>query len=188
MRRTVVRLGFAAAVLFLPFAARAAKSEKTKATHFTLLFVGGAGGDETSPTLRRLKARLESLDPKTDRVVFTGYRGDASELIDELDVLALPSWSEGMPLVTLEAMARGKPVVATRVGGIPEVVVDGVTGTLVPVRDPQRLAAALRALIADPERARAFGAAGRDRVREQFSATETVSRVLAIYEELGPRA
>ena len=122
------------------------------------------------------------------RVVFAGYRGDAGDLIDELDVFALPSWTEGMPLVALEAMAHGKPVVATPVGGTGEVVVDGVTGTLVPVRDPQRLAAALRALIADPERARAFGAAGRDRVREQFSATETVSRVLAIYEELSPRA
>ena len=93
-----------------------------------------------------------------------------------------------MPLVALEAMAHGKPVVATPVGGTGEVVVDGVTGTLVPVRDPQRLASALQALIADPGRARAFGEAGRDRVRERFSAAATVGRLLAIYDELGPRA
>lgn len=119
-----------------------------------------------------------------ERVVFAGYRSDVHALIEELDVLALPSWIEGMPLVALEAMAHGKPVVATPVGGTPEVVADGVTGLLVPVRDPERLGAALGELLADPERARRLGEAGRDRVRERFSATASTDRVLEVYDEL----
>jgi glycosyltransferase involved in cell wall biosynthesis len=119
-----------------------------------------------------------------DRVVFAGFRPDASDLIGAFDVLALPSWTEGMPLVTLEAMARGVPVVATAVGGIPEVVVDGTTGLLVPLRDPQALAAALRALTDDPARARVMGEAGRARVHERFRAADSIARTLEVYDEL----
>lgn len=118
------------------------------------------------------------------RVVFAGYRADVHALIDELDIFALPSWIEGMPLVALEAMAHAKPVVATPVGGMPEVVVDGVTGLLVPVRDPARLGAALRGLLDDPAQARALGEAGRERVRDHFSAAATTARVLEVYDEL----
>lgn len=119
-----------------------------------------------------------------DRVRFTGYRDDADALLDELDVFVLPSWIEGLPLTVLEAMAHGKPVVATGVGGTPELVVDGETGVLVPPRDPDALAAALRELAADPDRARRLGEAGRRRVEERFSAEAMTSRVLAVYDEL----
>lgn len=120
-----------------------------------------------------------------ERVVFAGYRGDAGACMAELDVFALPSWIEGMPLVALEAMQRGKPVVATPVGGTAEVVLDGITGLIVPVRDPQALAAALRAVLDDPQRARALGEAGRERARTAFSAAASVQRTLEVYDDLG---
>jgi glycosyltransferase involved in cell wall biosynthesis len=119
-----------------------------------------------------------------DRVVFAGRRENAAELLAELDVLALPSWTEGLPLVVLEAMARRRPVVATPVGGTPEVVVDGETGLLVPPRDPDALAAALRTLLADADLRRRMGEAGYERVRARFSAAAMTGRVLAIYDEV----
>jgi glycosyltransferase involved in cell wall biosynthesis len=119
-----------------------------------------------------------------DRVVFAGARDDAGPLLAEIDVLALPSWTEGLPLVVLEAMAYRKPVVATPVGGTPEVVVDGETGLLVPPRDPGALAAALRRLLDDPDLRAKMGAAGFERVRARFSAEAMSERVLAIYDEV----
>jgi glycosyltransferase involved in cell wall biosynthesis len=119
-----------------------------------------------------------------DRVVFAGARDDAGSLLAELDVLALPSWTEGLPLVVLEAMARRRPVVATPVGGTPEIVVDGETGLLVPPRDPRALAAALRRLLDDPQLRERMGEAGFARVRERFSADAMTERMLAIYDEV----
>jgi len=97
-------------------------------------------------------------------------------------VFCLPSSAEGLPLVVLEAMAAGKPVVAAAVGGVPELVVDGETGLLVPAGDLDALQRALTDLLADPERARRLGEAGRARVRASFSATAASERILKIYE------
>jgi glycosyltransferase involved in cell wall biosynthesis len=119
-----------------------------------------------------------------ERVIFAGRRDDAPDLLGELDVLALPSWTEGLPLVVLEAMARRRPVVATPVGGTPEVVVDGETGLLVPPRDPDALAAALRRLLGDADLRRRMGEAGYQRVRERFAADAMADRMLAIYDEV----
>jgi glycosyltransferase involved in cell wall biosynthesis len=113
-----------------------------------------------------------------------GFRDDVGALLDELDVLALPSWTEGLPMTVLEAMAHGRPVVATPVGGTPEVVADGETGLLVPPRDPEALAAALRRLLADPDLRRRMGEAGRRRVAEQFTADRMAERVLELYERV----
>jgi glycosyltransferase involved in cell wall biosynthesis len=119
-----------------------------------------------------------------ERVVFAGYRPDATALLAELDVFVLPSWVEGLPIVVLEAMAQRKPVVATPVGGTPELVADGETGLLVPPRDPEALAAALRRLLEDPDLARRLGEAGRARVAERFTAAQQTRRVLELYDEL----
>jgi glycosyltransferase involved in cell wall biosynthesis len=119
-----------------------------------------------------------------DRVVFAGRREDAAHVLAELDVLALPSWTEGLPLVVLEAMAQRRAVVATPVGGTPEVVVDGETGLLVPPRNPEALASALRRLLADADLRRRMGEAGYERVRERFSAAEMARRTVAIYDEV----
>ncbi len=119
-----------------------------------------------------------------DRVLFAGARDHVPSLLAGCDVLALPSYAEGMPLVVLEAMAQSRPVVASAVGGSPEVVVDGVTGLLVPPGDVHALAAALRGLLADPERARRLGEAGRARVEADFSADVMCRRVLRVYDEV----
>jgi glycosyltransferase involved in cell wall biosynthesis len=119
-----------------------------------------------------------------DRIVFAGPRADVARVVAELDVLALPSWTEGLPLVVLEAMAQRRPVVATPVGGTPEVVVDGETGLLVPPRDPDALAAALRRLLGDADLRRRMGEAAYERARTRFSAGAMTRRVLAIYDEV----
>jgi glycosyltransferase involved in cell wall biosynthesis len=119
-----------------------------------------------------------------DRIVFAGYRDDVDKLLRSLDVLVLPSWTEGFPVVLLEAMAAGVPVVATSVGGIPELVADGETGILVEPRDVDGLTRALNDLLARPDRGRELGRAGAERVRAKFSEAEMTGRVLEIYDEI----
>jgi glycosyltransferase involved in cell wall biosynthesis len=144
-----------------------------------------AGEDlEQGGAFRELLEREAERLGVRDRVELTGRRDDVPELLDGLDLYVLPSWTEGLPLTVLEAMARGRAVVATHVGGTPELVVDGETGLLVPARDPVALAAAIRALLADPERRRAMGEAGRRRVAERFSAAAMTDRMLAVYDEV----
>ena len=116
-----------------------------------------------------------------DRVVFAGQRDDVPGLLAGSDVLCLPSSVEGLPLVVLEAMAQGKPVVATAVGGTPELVVDGETGLLVPPGDAGALADALEEILRDPELARRLGEAGRRRVLQSFSLSAMTGRVLGLY-------
>jgi glycosyltransferase involved in cell wall biosynthesis len=117
-----------------------------------------------------------------DRVLFTGYRAEVDGLLAALDVFVLPSSVEGLPMTILEAMAQGTPVVATAVGGTPEVV-DAETGILVPPGDVEALTAALRDLLADPERARQLGDAGRLRVEAEFSERAMAALVLELYTE-----
>ena len=116
-----------------------------------------------------------------DRVVFAGYRADVPALLAGCEVFCLPSSSEGLPIVVLEAMAQGRPVVATAVGGTPELVVHGETGLLVPPGDVDALAGALSELLLNPERAQRMGRAGRERVEQHFRAETSTARVLALY-------
>jgi glycosyltransferase involved in cell wall biosynthesis len=116
------------------------------------------------------------------RVIFAGYRDDVPALLAGCNVFCLPSSMEGLPLVVLEAMAQGKPVIATAVGGTPELVVDGETGVLVPPDDVDALARALDGVLADPDRARALGEAGRRRVAEHFRADVLAQRVIGLYD------
>jgi glycosyltransferase involved in cell wall biosynthesis len=100
------------------------------------------------------------------------------------DVFCLPSWWEAMPLSVLEAMAAGLPVVASDVGDVSRVVLDGVTGHVVPARDPERLADCLERLLSDPEERRRMGAAGRARVTSDFSSEVMAGEVSALYAQL----
>lgn len=118
------------------------------------------------------------------RVHLTGYRADVPAVLAAADVFVLPSWAEGLPMVVLEAMAAGLPVVAARVGGIPELVVDGETGLLVAPRDVAALAAALGLLVTDEEKRRRLGAAGRLRLEREFTERAASERVLAVYDEV----
>jgi glycosyltransferase involved in cell wall biosynthesis len=117
-----------------------------------------------------------------DRLRFLGQVTDVPALLAAADAAVLPSLQEGLGVAALEALAAGRPVVASAVGGLPEAV--GSDGILVPAGDAAALAAALRALAADRERARALGAAGRARVREQFSIAAMARRTLALYTRL----
>lgn len=118
------------------------------------------------------------------RVVFTGFRGDVPDLLSEADVSVLPSLSEGLSNTLLESMAAGVPVVAARVGGNSEVVEDGVTGFLVPPRDPVELACATGRLLKDSDLASSFGQAGMRRVQELFSMERSVRETEHLYQQL----
>jgi alpha-maltose-1-phosphate synthase len=110
-------------------------------------------------------------------------RDDVVQLYSHAACFACPSVYEPFGLINLEAMACGTPVVASAVGGIPEVVVDGETGLLVPPGDPGILAAALGRLLADPARGARLGTAGRRRVEERFSWERIAERTIAVYED-----
>jgi glycosyltransferase involved in cell wall biosynthesis len=141
-----------------------------------------AGKDlEAGGAFERELAALAEDHGVEERVVFAGYRDDVPDLLAAADVFVLPSWDEGLPLTVLEAMAAATPVVATRVGGTPEAVVDGETGLLVPPGDVDALTRALDDLLGDAGRARRFGDAGRRRVAERFSLSAMCERVLATY-------
>ncbi len=118
-----------------------------------------------------------------DALRLLGHRQDARSLLDAADVFVLPSRHEGMPLVALEAMEAGLPVVATRVIGSEEVVADGETGLLVPPEDPAALRTALAALLADPVLRARMGRAGRRRYRAQFTRQRMAAQTLTVYEQ-----
>lgn len=123
------------------------------------------------------------------RVHFLGYRTDVADVTQLYDVALLPSVSlECLPYTLMEAMALCKPVVASRFSGIPEMVADGVTGTLVPRKDPKALAGAIVDLLRNPDKARAFGEAGRRRVEEKFTQKRMLDETFALYEELLEKA
>lgn len=109
-----------------------------------------------------------------DRVVFAGYRSDVSDVLEALDVFVLSSWSECLPMSVLEAMASGRPVVCTDVGGIPEVVEEGRSGFLVPPRDEVRLAGRLLELVRSPELRHGLGTRGRERIEADFTLARSV--------------
>jgi glycosyltransferase involved in cell wall biosynthesis len=116
------------------------------------------------------------------QVRFLGFREDVSALLSLMDIFVLPSLSEGLSIALLEAMAAGKPVIATDVGGNPEVVVDGETGFLVPPRNADALAAKLLLLLADKHQTRRLGENGRRRVQQYFSFQAMVNKYQDLYE------
>jgi glycosyltransferase involved in cell wall biosynthesis len=142
-----------------------------------------AGDGPCLPALKQLAAELAL----GEHVLFLGEVRDVPALLARARLFVLPSISEGVSLTLLEAMARGLAVVATRVGGNPEVVVEGETGLLVPARDPAALAAAMLQLQRDPTRARHLGLAGRQRVEQHFDVRRMVGKYESLYCEHDPR-
>jgi glycosyltransferase involved in cell wall biosynthesis len=135
------------------------------------------------PLRAMLEARAAALGI-ADRCRFLGARVDVADVLSVLEVVTLPSRSEGLPFALLEAMALGKPVVASTVGGNPEVVEDGRTGLLVPTADTAALADALARVLDRPNEAAAMGARGRVRVREHFTLTRTTRALEDLYLDL----
>jgi glycosyltransferase involved in cell wall biosynthesis len=119
-----------------------------------------------------------------DRVVFTGARSDVPRVLAELSVSVLPSLTEGLSNTLLESMAAGVPVVATAVGGNPEIVDHGVTGLLVPALAPAELAAAIARLLDDPALAADLGRAGRRRIERDFGCARMVDETRDLYRRL----
>jgi glycosyltransferase involved in cell wall biosynthesis len=117
-------------------------------------------------------------------VHFLGNRRDIPDLLNAMDIFVLPSHSEGVSLALLEAMAAGLPVIASAVGGLPEVIAAGVNGVLIPPRDPGALAAALARLLAEPDLARRLGDQARRDVEAHYSLDRLGREINEIYEEL----
>jgi glycosyltransferase involved in cell wall biosynthesis len=134
-----------------------------------------------------LRAELEAQAAAlgiTTHVRFTGFRRDILALMQGFEIFVFASSSEGLGTAILDAMALGKPVVATRAGGIPEAVQDGMTGLLVPPRDPQALAEAIRSLLRHSEQAQALGEAGRKRVEQYFTVERMACQTLQVYKRI----
>jgi glycosyltransferase involved in cell wall biosynthesis len=128
----------------------------------------------------RAEARKKNANGK---VKFLGWREDIDEIMPLFDMLVLPSLNEGMGRVLVEAMAAGKPVVASRVGGIPDLVRDGETGYLVPPADEEALANGIKKLLDDPANAKQMGLRGQEHCR-QFSLEAMIAKLDALYSEL----
>lgn len=166
--------------------------------------VGGVHGAGVGPGAGRRDVRFVIVGPtdegkadavdtatrsraETDGVVFTGQRTDMPECYAAMDVFVTASWREGFPRSAMEAAAMGLPIVGTDIRGTRQVVDDGVTGVLVPVRSPEPLADAIASVVADAERRRAMSSAARARARAEFDQQRVIDRTLAAYELLGDR-
>jgi glycosyltransferase involved in cell wall biosynthesis len=145
------------------------------------VLIAGDGPDRS-----RVEAVAEQLG-LGDRVHMTGARTDVHNVLAAIDVAVICSDYEGSPRSVLEFMDAGKPIVATEVGGIPDVIEDGVHGVLVPPRDEPALAAGVGRLLSDMERGREMGARARDRCRTELGLDRTVGRLQSLYETLYSR-
>lgn len=135
------------------------------------------------PLMPRVKEKIAAAG-LADCIWLPGARSDIADVMRGLDLFVLPSLAEGTPVTVLEAMASGLPVVATRVGGLPEVVEENVTGLLVQPADAPALAAALLSFRSCPEHARRSGAAGRLRVERQYSMHAMLDAYAGLYDTL----
>ncbi len=135
------------------------------------------------PLLPAIRRQVEEAGIE-EAVWLPGARSDIAQIMKTFSVFVLPSIAEGTPVTLLEAMASGLPVVATRVGGIPEVVIDRVTGILASSTQPEAIAAAISCYLDHPALIRRHGAAGRARVEEKFSITTTMATYMSLYDHL----
>ncbi len=142
---------------------------------FQLVLIGDG------PSMDKVRQVVTELD-RPELVHVLGRRTDVARVLQAIDVFALPSLSEGLPLVLPEAMASGLPIVSTAVGGIPKVVLEGETGHLVPAGDVEALRERLGALSRDRELATKLGSAGRERALEHYSAERMTREYLELYE------
>ena len=154
---------------------RAASALASASNHQVSFLVVGDG-----PLRRKLEKEAYSLG-LAGRIVFTGELLNARDILPVLDIFVLPSFTEGFPLVLLEALAAGRPVVATSVGGIPEIVTDGRTGFLVKPGDPGELSRTNAILLDDPQKALTIASNGQDYVKSNFSAERMVKSVQEEY-------
>jgi len=137
----------------------------------------------SGPQRKALEQRVEELG-LAGRVEFLGWVDDLSSVMPRWDVFVLPSLEEGLPIAALDAMAAGLPVVASAVGGVPELIEDGKTGWLVPPRDVEALTSRIRLLLNNREQRLGMGAAAQARVRDHFSLAQMTEGFGKLYDEL----
>ncbi|MEG6523544.1 glycosyltransferase family 4 protein [Desulfotomaculum sp. 1211_IL3151] len=148
-----------------------------KEYNITLLIVGDG------PLRQQLEEEALELG-LGNRAIFAGMRENIEEIYAVLDIFVLPSVTEGLPLAILEAMAAAKPVVATRVGGVPEAILEGKTGLVVSPKDPEALAVALAGLLGERELLSRMGKNGLKHVNDKFTITLMVQKTLDLYSQL----
>jgi glycosyltransferase involved in cell wall biosynthesis len=151
-----------------------------------LVIAGGSADVDADPEAQRLLTYADTLGVR-HRVKLAGQvsRRAMPSLLRSADAVVTVPWYEPFGIVPLEAMACGVPVVASAVGGLTDTVVDGVTGVLVPPRDPNALARALKSLLADPARREAYGLAGADRVQARYTWDRVAQDTERVYERAG---
>jgi glycosyltransferase involved in cell wall biosynthesis len=147
---------------------------QTSQVHFVL-----AGDGPQSENLKRQARELGIAD----HVSFLGLRRDVPAVLASLDIFVLPTRREALGTSFIEAQAMGVPVIGSRVGGVPETMIEGETGLLVPAEDPPALAEAILALVRDPARRRAMGQGGAAFVRERYSVDTMVDGMIAVYRQ-----
>jgi glycosyltransferase involved in cell wall biosynthesis len=161
----------------LDYLLQAAAALRNSLPHLSTLIVGDG------PEMAHLKSLAKELG-MAERVMFTGHRDDVYDLMAAMDVFVLPSLSEGIPMVLLEAMALGTPIVASRVGGVPEIVEHEATGLLLPPGDPTALSDSCLRVISDQNLADALRTRAREKVVREHSAALMAQQVFALYQEL----
>ena len=159
--------------LFLDAAVRVAAKEP--ASRFVIV-----GDGVLRPEMERY-AREQGIG---DRVVFTGWRNDLPGIYADLDLLVISSDNEGTPVSVIEGMASGRPVVATRAGGLPDLITDGETGLLVPPGDPEALAAGILTALRDAGAASRMGKAAQAAAKQRFTKERLIADVQGLYESL----
>jgi glycosyltransferase involved in cell wall biosynthesis len=149
-----------------------------------LLMAGDTiNGDRDLRTKEIIRSKVTE-GPLASRVVFAGYQEDITNFMQAIDLFALPSHREGMPRSIIEAMASGKPVVATNIRGCREEIVPGVTGMIVPLRDGEALGKAMARLLSSPGLARRMGDQGRQRAETLFDENLVLEREIQVYQKL----
>ena len=155
----------------------AAKAILSSYPEVRFLFVGDGAGR------RNLEEKMADLGLQ-GKIFFAGSRKDIPDLLSILEIFVLPSLKEGLPMALLEAMAAHVPIVATEVGAVPTVVEDGITGTLIPPKEPGVLADAVIRILSDRKRALDMAERGFKKVRDHFSSEQMASKYLSLYEDL----
>lgn len=161
---------------------RAIKTIKEQAPDTRFLVVG-TKLDTQETYWQTLKAQIEDMKIEDD-IIFTGYRNDIAEIMNVMDIFALTSVVEAAPIVIMEAMACARPIVATRVGGIPELIEDGDTGIIVPPRDSEAIADAILHLLNSPEEAQRMGINARERAIGHFDVEISARKHRKIYQSV----
>lgn len=156
---------------------KAVKLVKERHPRIQLILVGDG------PLKRDLEGLATDLGIR-DNVVFAGWKKEVGSYIASMDVFCLSSLWEALGIVLLEAMAAGKPIVATRVGGVPEVVEEGEGGILVPPGRPEELASGIRLLLSSPERRKRMGHYNKEKVKKEFNVEDMIRKYEAMYERI----